>query len=406
MLESVLQQVSQPPAIHLGEIAVDYSGYLLKYLPNRLHLIADKNTLAAASASNLPFPILCFEDSPKATLANVERIRKATASADGLVAVGSGTLNDLTKYAAFLDKKPYGVIATAPSMNGYVSANVSLSDASGFKHSFAAQSPLAVLADSQVLRHAPLPLIQAGIGDILCRSTVQTDWLFSHLLMGTPYDAKYFEWLRPLEMQMISSLRGGIADAAIQSGSFRYAHDDEFTEILFEALILSGLAMRDAGSSMPASQGEHLIAHAREMLFPQLPAHFHGLEIAVTTLSMSALQEKILQQHTPPRIHYESPRSFIPTHLLEAAETQYFSKLPFKAYVDILNASLEQHWDFFRAQLINIALPADTLSNVLQKAGCPTTPTQLGWDDTSYRKALHSANFLRNRLTFLDLYHL
>ncbi|MEO0973902.1 MAG: YdeI/OmpD-associated family protein, partial [Pseudomonadota bacterium] len=30
-------------------------------------------------------------------------------------------------------------------------------------------------------------LIRAGVGDSICRPTAQTDWLLSHLVLGTPY---------------------------------------------------------------------------------------------------------------------------------------------------------------------------------------------------------------------------
>ena len=53
-------------------------------------------------------------------------IRAATADADALIAVGSGTINDLCKYAAFQDGKPYAVFGTAPSMNGYTSVNAAI----------------------------------------------------------------------------------------------------------------------------------------------------------------------------------------------------------------------------------------------------------------------------------------
>ncbi len=37
----------------------------------------------------------------------MDRVRAATTDVDALVAVGSGTVNDLCKYAAFQDGKPY-----------------------------------------------------------------------------------------------------------------------------------------------------------------------------------------------------------------------------------------------------------------------------------------------------------
>ncbi len=401
-LATVLQQVSTPPAIHMGKIAVDYSAYLQQYLPKHIHVVGDVHTLAALPFA-LPQPTLCFSSPPKANIAAVRQIQEATKQADALVAVGSGTLNDLVKYASFLDGKPYVVIATAPSMNGYVSANASIADDAGYKHTLPAHSPLAVLADLSVLAAAPEALIQAGIGDTLCRSAVQADWLLSHLLMGTPYEPKYFEWMQPLEDKILSSLRGGAADAAIQSGSLRFARDDKFINNLFTALTISGLAMRDAGGSMPASQGEHMIAHCREMLFPQLPPRYHGLEISVTSVTMAKRQEKILQNPTPPRIHYAHPNTAITKAFLAEAEAQYFTKLPFQAYVGILNESIAENWEYMRRHLLREILPHDQLVAALEAAGCPTLPEHLGWDAENYQQCVNTARFTRNRFTFLDL---
>lgn len=365
-LNPLLQQISNPPAIHIGKIAVDYCTYLRQYLPENIHLVADAHTLAALP-EKLLFPTLCFETSPKANMTALRHIRETTHAAEALVAIGSGSLNDLTKYASFLDGKPYAVIATAPSMNGYVSANASLTDDAGHKHTLPAHGPVAVLADLDVLTQAPLALIQAGIGDTLCRSTVQADWLLSHLLKGTPYEPKYFEWLKECEQQLISSLRRGVADAAAGaqrrqaqpikpdiSRLLRDARNDGFIKCLFTALTLSGLAMRDAGSSMPASQGEHMIAHTREMLFPQLPSHYHGLEIAVTSLTMSRIQDTT---PLPPEIRQKIDAIRLPTAQLEAA---------------------------------------------LTAAGCPTTPAELGWPEAQYAQCIAKAPALRDRFTFLN----
>jgi glycerol-1-phosphate dehydrogenase [NAD(P)+] len=98
--------------------------------------------------------------------------------ADAFIAVGSGTINDLCKYAAARSGKPYAVFATAPSMNGYTSKNASIT-VNGLKRTLPAQLP--------VLAASPVRLIRAGVGDTLCRATVQADWLLAHFVRGDPY---------------------------------------------------------------------------------------------------------------------------------------------------------------------------------------------------------------------------
>ena len=115
----------------------------------------------------------------------VEWIRAESATADALVAVGSGTINDLCKYASARDGKRYVVFATAPSMNGYTSLNAAIT-VNGLKKSLPAQAPLGVFLDLSILAAAPARMIRSGLGDSLCRPTAQADWLLSHLLFDRP----------------------------------------------------------------------------------------------------------------------------------------------------------------------------------------------------------------------------
>ena len=72
---------------------------------------------------------------------------------------------------------------------------------------------------------------------------------------------------------------------------------------LIQVLLLSGFGMTICGGSYPASQGEHLISHHIEMMPPTgwEPA-LHGEQIAVTTLVMAKLQDRILSRDTPPHL--------------------------------------------------------------------------------------------------------
>ena len=124
-------------------------------------------------------------DEPHADEAHVEKLRERTRHADALVAVGSGTINDLSKYVTATDGRPYCVFGTAPSMNGYTSTTASITLASGLKVSKPAQAPKGVFIDLKVNAAAPTYLIAAGLGDCLCRPTAQVDWLTSHRLLGT-----------------------------------------------------------------------------------------------------------------------------------------------------------------------------------------------------------------------------
>ena len=118
---------------------------------------------------------IVLPEHPNADAETVERIRTATKSADALVAIGSGKINDLCKYTTFLDGKDYSVFGTAPSMNGYTSTTASITLDNGLKTTLNAHAAKGVFLDIEVSANAPQYLIAAGFGDSLCRSTAQVD---------------------------------------------------------------------------------------------------------------------------------------------------------------------------------------------------------------------------------------
>src|SRR5262245_24743889 len=131
---------------------------------------------------------------PHADEETVAKVRAATTEADALIAVGSGTVNDIAKYASALDGKPFAVFGTGPSMTGYTSLTASIT-VHGHKMTLPAQAAAGVFFDLGVLASAPPNMIRAGLGDTICRSTAQADWLLSHLLLGTEYKLLPFDLL-------------------------------------------------------------------------------------------------------------------------------------------------------------------------------------------------------------------
>ena len=125
---------------------------------------------------------------PHADAETVAQLRAMTSGADALIAVGSGTINDLCKYASALDGKPYAVFATAPSMNGYTSVNAAITVARSQEIAAGAGAGRRLLRLSSAGRSAGA-LIRSGLGDSLCRPTAQADWLLAHLLLDQPYRA-------------------------------------------------------------------------------------------------------------------------------------------------------------------------------------------------------------------------
>jgi glycerol-1-phosphate dehydrogenase [NAD(P)+] len=169
-----------------------------------------------------------------------------------IVGAGSGTINDLCRFVADRMKIPYLIVCTAPSVDGYAST-VSPLILAGHKTTLEACYPEAVFADPDVLKAAPAALLQAGFGDLLGKLTALTDWDLARRLNGE-YHCPVIEGMVRRALAVSTAQAAGIA-----------ARDAEACTNLFDALLLSGLAMGMVGNSRPASGAEHHLAHFWEM---------------------------------------------------------------------------------------------------------------------------------------------
>jgi glycerol-1-phosphate dehydrogenase [NAD(P)+] len=367
-------------------------------LGSRLVVVSDPTTRAVLGrrvAAVLDASELVLDVVPRADAETVDRIRSATADADALIAVGSGTINDLSKYAAFLDHKPYAVFGTAPSMNGYTSVNAAITE-HGHKKSLPAAAPQGVFLDLAILAAAPPRMIRAGLGDSLCRPTAQADWLLAHLLLGQPYRRAPFLLLEVDEAALLA-----------EAGPL-LAGDTAAMEHLARTLILSGFGMTICGGSYPASQGEHLISHYIEMLGdPDWPISLHGEHIAVTTLTMARLQEAMIAGEVPRLMPTRPDEAALERHfgaeLGASCWAAFFRKAMDGPRTAVLNAKLRAEWPAIRAELRAVMRSPRELEAALRAAGAPRGAGDIGIPEPFYRQAVRHAREIRDRYTFLDL---
>jgi len=371
-------------------------------LGRRLAVVSDATTRAvlgervehALAALGTVLPIV-LAGQPHADADTSANLRRACASADALIAVGSGTINDLCKHAAATDGKPYAVFATAPSMNGYTSTNAAIT-VDGHKLSLAAAAPAGVFIDLEVLAQAPARMIRAGLGDSLCRSTAQADWLLSHHLLGTPYRRAPFALLAQDESRLLDE------PEALFTG------DPEAMRALARTLVLSGHGMTICGGSYPASQGEHLISHYIDMFAaPGRASFFHGEQVAVATLTMARIQEEVLAG-APPRLDRCAVTQETLQRLFGAATgdscwREFEPKCLSANAAAKLSRRIADVWDDTVRSLRAVMLPASRLATVLARVGGPSTPADIGLSPGFYAAAVRNSRLLRNRYTFLDL---
>jgi glycerol-1-phosphate dehydrogenase [NAD(P)+] len=366
-------------------------------LPGRLGVVADAATwevLGRRVLAALPGAQDIVLDHPHADWETATALADRGRHLDGLITVGSGTLNDLCKEASRRLGIPCAVFATAPSMNGYVTSTASLLK-DGLKISHPAHSPRGAFFDLEVLAGAPARLIRAGFGDVICRTTTQADWLLARRLVGAAYDPAAYALQAEAETELLDRV-GGLGHG-----------DLEAVARLTRLLVLGGFAMLLAGSSRPASQGEHLISHYLEMLADPAPDALHGEQVAVATWTMARLQAWMLALPQPPRM--------MPTRIDERALERRFGPafqdclagLRAKALDEAGAAAIERRlarsWPDIIAELGAVMLPLERLAAALEAAGLATTAGALGIDGQLYRLAVAHARETRDRYTMLDL---
>ena len=331
---------------------------------------------------------------PHADKPTVDTVRARSVDADALIAVGSGTINDLAKFAAARDGKPYAVFATAPSMNGYTSANAAIT-VDGHKKTLPATLARGVFIDLAVLAAAPPRMIRAGLGDSLCRATAQVDWLLSHHLLGTEYRAAPFALLEHDEPALLD------APEALLGG------DLEAIRALARTLVLSGIGMTLCGGSYPASQGEHLISHYLDMRAGDTTRSLHGEQVVVATLTMARLQEAMLDAPAPvlreTRIDERALQDHFGDDVGAACWRDFAPKLLDAAQAATLTERVATQWETLRQTALAVRIPAERLASVMRRAGGPVRAADIGVDAVTWDGAVRHARFLRDRFTFLDL---
>ena len=273
-------------------------------------------------------------------------------NADYVLAVGSGTLNDMAKSIATRHGVPSGVFPTAASMDGYCSKGSALMR-KGIKVTDEVNMPKDVLIDNEVICSAPPIMTAAGFGDIIGKFTCLADWETANAVNGETIDDEAYKMMEEARSACLNAFDGLVK------------YEKSAVEKLMNALITAGLSMAICGNSRPASGSEHHQSHFLEMDFARrgetIPPH--GLKVAIGTLVSLELYRYIKD-----------------------------NKIQFKG----------------DKQVYKIAdkLPTiEKVSEMLEKMGCPIRFSQLGVRKETMEDMIENAYTVRNRYTILTLIH-
>lgn len=265
---------------------------LSEYDAHKVFILADCNTFKAAGKkvcgaldrAGIAYSKYVFAD------AHLEPDEKAVGSAflhfdhncDAIVGVGSGVINDICKILSKTSNKKYIIVGTAPSMDGYASDTSSMA-VDGLKVSVRSRCADVIIGDTDVLKNAPMHMLQAGLGDMLAKYVSITEWRIAHLIVGEYYCEDVAELVRTALKKCVDS-----ADGLLK-------RDEKAVEAMFEGLVTGGVAMAYAEMSRPASGMEHYFSHIWDMrgLALGTPVYLHGTQCAMGTLLTARLYDRL-----------------------------------------------------------------------------------------------------------------
>lgn len=263
---------------------------------NSILIVADENTFAAAGVKvksvlkDKRVKEVIF--SGKTVLIPDERaIDKVNENIDGvdlILAVGSGVIQDLCKYVSKFSGIPYIDVATAPSMDGYASDGAAMI-LKGMKETVKAGLPKAIIADTDILKNAPMDMIKAGYGDIIGKFSALNDWKLSLIVNGE----YYCPFIYDLTYKMIEN--------TLETAEGLLKREEKSVKALMDALVVVGILISFAGSSRPASGSEHHLSHFFEIvgIVNNEPYLAHGTDVAYSTVITAGLREKLVETDFP-----------------------------------------------------------------------------------------------------------
>ncbi len=266
--------------------------YIKKYGAKKVFLVSDVNTFAVAGdriialleENRITYTSYTFNE--KALEPDEHSVGSVVmhydTACDIIVTIGSGVLNDISKILATVTGKPYIIVATAPSMDGYASNSSSMAR-DGLKISLPSKCPNVIIGDVDILKTAPLHMAKSGLGDMLAKYVSICEWRISNLITGEYYCEKVAELVRAALKKCVDNASGLLEN------------DETAIAAVFEGLIISGNAMEYAGLSRPASGGEHYISHVWDMrgLAYGTKVDLHGIQCAIGTRYTVKIYEQI-----------------------------------------------------------------------------------------------------------------
>ena len=417
LLQRAVSRACITREVDVGEGAIGRLPALLARLrcTARLQVVADRNTMRAAGDRVVGVLEGCdIVAEPPIVLDETPRVKPHTETALDLgrrfagivpLAVGSGVVNDLVKYASQVAGVPYISVVTAASMDGYAASGAALLDA-GFKRTLECAPAVGVVADLDIVASAPSRMAAWGYGDLSGKLVAGADWTLA--------DAVDEEAINPEPFALVQdNLAHWLAGHDGIAGG-----DREALRGLVIGLLVSGFAMQAHGNSRPASGSDHQFAHLWEMerLMVDDEPVAHGACVGIGAVAMLAMYEWFLAQDVVSRarerasgvelrsaaIDDELVAAFADMSLLESARVEMNAKRARESQRPARMRLLGEEWPALRERLAARLMPPGTLQQRLAACGAPWRPEALGVSLHKLAADYRRARLIRRRYTLLD----
>ena len=326
-------------------------------------------------------------------ISTAEVLAKLEGDVEVIVAVGSGTIHDIARFCAHERGIRFVSCPTGASVDGFCST-VAAMTWYGFKKTLPAVAPEIVLADTEIIKNAPMELVRSGVGDIMAKYTALADWKMAHVLTNE------------LLCEKIYSIMQDAADTVMQSvPGIACGEESAYADVTY-ALIMSGIAMQMMGNSRPASGAEHHISHMIEMKPEAFPVKFpamHGEKTGVGSLIAVREYKRLakIEDITPyitdyapiPEDHF---RKFFGERLADSLIKENENDCLAKVSREKLSAS----WGELR-HIIDELPTEEYLYGLLEMLDAKRDLASIGVDESELPVLLKNSPLVRNRLTLM-----
>ena len=319
-------------------------------------------------------------------------MKEIPAGCDYLIAVGSGTVHDITRYCAYLLKIPFVSCPTAASVDGFCSS-VAAMTWEGCKKTLTAVAPRIVIADLDIISKAPMRLTRSGFGDMIGKYIALTDWKIGVILKGEHFCKVIYDMTLEATKAVVESA-DGIANGDISA-----------YEKLTYGLLLSGIAMKLLGNSRCASGAEHHISHFIEMMhsgFGESSEALHGEKVGVGTLIARREYERLTSTKNISFTDYPILRKEYIKEMFGTLTDSIIAENAKDSAEGITAELLYEKWDEICTVISSVPSYGELLE-CYRIIGACTTLSDIGIGEDKLSVLLEYSPLVRNRVTLMRL---